>query len=251
MAWHREDSLRAARDMDSRLAKIDRCPMLFIEYAVGLEPNTFAGFFASIGELARISACIDIGHVGIRQARAAYSEIHPGQDICELKSHDVLLPQVMAEVEAVVSAAPATVLDLVERLGATAKPVHFHFHDAHPLSTFSPFGVSDHLSFLTEIPLRCDYRGRRSTPLMFGPAGLGRLVAKAIEAIGVVSFTLEIHPTIERLALGDAAPLFGHWLDKTNAEQMNHWLSVLGRNHALLLEAIKAVSSPGASQGRI
>src|SRR6266446_6390937 len=250
MAWHREDSLRAAREMESRLEKVDRCPMLFIEYAVGLEPNTFAGFFDSILELARISACIDIGHVGIRQARAAYSEIHPGQDICALKSHDVLLPQVMAEVEAAVSAAPATVLDLVEMLGATGKPVHFHLHDAHPLSTFSPFGVSDHLSFLTEIPLRFDYRGRQSTPLMFGPAGLGRLVAKAIEAIGCVSFTLEIHPIPGRLSLGDAEPLFGHWRDKTNAEQMNHWLSVLGRNHALLLESIQVASGTGAGRGR-
>jgi len=124
-------------------------------------------------------------------------------------------------------------------------------HDAHPLSTFSPFGVSDHLSFLAEIPIRFDYHGRRSVPPMFGPAGLGRIVAKAIEAVGGVSFTLEIHPTAERLALGDAAALFGHWQDKTNAEQMNHWLSVLGRNHALLLESIKAVSGPGGSQGRV
>src|SRR5438093_7275274 len=193
MAWHRDDSLRAAREMESRLAKIHRCPMLFVEYAVGLEPNTFAGFFASIRELTRISACIDIGHVGIRQARAAYAEIHPGQDICALKSHGALLPQVMADVEAAVNAAPATVLDLVEMLGATGKPVHFHLHDAHPLSTCSPFGVSDHLSFLTEIPLRFDYRGRRSVPWLFGTAGLGRIVAKAIEAIGGGSFSLEIH----------------------------------------------------------
>src|SRR5437762_6197699 len=68
MAWHREDSLRVARDMETRLAKIGRCPMLFVEYAVGLEPDTFARFFDSIRELARISACIDTGHVGIRQA---------------------------------------------------------------------------------------------------------------------------------------------------------------------------------------
>jgi len=243
MAWHREDSLRAAGEMESRLAKIDRCPMLFIEYAAGLEPNTFARFFASIRELTRISACIDVGHVGIRQARGAYSQIHPGQDICELKSQDALLPQVMADVEAAVSAAAVTVLDLVEGFGALGKPVHFHLHDAHPLSTFSPFGVSDHLSFLTEIPLRFDYRGRRSVPLMFGPAGLSRIVGKAIETIGRVSFTLEIHPTMDRLSLGDdVAALFEHWQDKTNAEQMNHWLSVLDRNHALLRECIKAVS---------
>ena len=250
MAWHREDAVRAARDMEALLAKIDRGPMLFIEYAVGQEPDSFARFFASIRELARISACIDVGHVGIRQARAAYSEIHPGQDICALKSRDDLLPQVMADMEAAVSAAPATVLGLVEMIGALGKPVHFHLHDAHPLSTFSPFGVSDHLSFLTEIPLRFEYRGRRTVPLMFGPVGLGRMVAKAIRTIGVVSFTLEIHPTADRLPLGEAEPLFGHWRDKTNAEQMNHWLSVLARNHALLLESIQAVPSTEPAQGR-
>jgi hypothetical protein len=250
MAWRREDALRAAREMDSLLAKIDRCPMLFVEYAVGLEPNTFAAFFESVRELARISACIDVGHVGIRQARAAYSGIHPGQDICELKSRDDLPPQVMADVETAVSVAPATVLDLVAFIGALGKPVHFHLHDAHPFSTFSPFGVSDHLSFLTEIPLRFNYCGRRSTPLMFGPAGLGRIVAKAIESISRVSFTLEIHPTADRLPLGDAAALFGHWQDRTNAEKMNHWLSVLGRNHALLLESIEAASGTSAARAR-
>jgi hypothetical protein len=84
---------------------------------------------------------------------------------------------------------------------------------------------------------------------MFGPAGLGRLVAKAIAAIGDVSFTLEIHPTADRLPLGDdVVPLFGHWRDKTNAEQMNHWLSVLSLNHALMLEAMKDVLSLSASQ---
>jgi hypothetical protein len=246
LAWHQKDFLRAAWEIDSRLTKIDQCPTLFVEYAVGLEPHTFAGFFASIRELARISACIDIGHVGIRQARAAYSIIHPGQDVCALKSQEALLPQVMEEVEAAVRAAPATILDLVERIGALGKPMHFHLHDGHPLSTFSPYGVSDHLSFLTEIPLRFEYGGRRSVPLMFGPVGLGRIVAKAIESSGEVSFTLEIHPTADRVPLGDAEPLFGHWRDKTNAECMNHWLSVLDRNHALLLQCIKSVSNAGA-----
>lgn len=242
-----QDFLRAAREMEVRLEKIDQCPMLFIEYAVGLEPSAFATFFASIRELARISACIDIGHVGIREARTTYAQTHPGEDICALKSQNAKLPQVMPEVEAVVSSAPATVLNLIERLGALGKPVHFHLHDAHPLSTSSPFGVSDHLSFLTEIPLQFEYRGRRSVPLMFGPAGLSRVVAKALDAIGPerVSFTLEIHPTEGLLSLGDAAPLFGHWVDKTNAERMNHWLWVLSRNHALVLEGINAASSLG------
>ena len=54
-----------------------------------------------------------------------------------------------------------------------------------------------------------------------------------------LSFTLEIHPTGGRLGLADAAGLFRHWTDKTNAEQMNHWLSVLQVNHALLRQAIQ------------
>ena len=108
-----------------------------------------------------------------------------------------------------------------------------------------------HLSFLSEIPLRFEYRGRRSVPLMLGPAGLRRIVAKASEAISVVSFTLEIHPTFERLSLGDAEPLFGHWRDKANAEQMNHWLPVLARNHALLLQCIDPYRVLGVRKGGI
>ncbi len=78
---------------------------------------------------------------------------------------------------------------------------------------------------------------------MFGPAGLVRMVAQAIASIGPerLSFTLEIHPTFERLSLGDAGPLFRHWSDPTNAERMNHWLAVLSRNHLLVLEAIVSV----------
>jgi hypothetical protein len=133
---------------------------------------------------------------------------------------------------------------LIEQLGELGKPVHFHLHDGHPLSTFSPFGISDHLSFLMEMPLNFEYRGRRSVPLMFGRAGLHQIVRKAVRAIGRerVSFTLEIHPVSGRLALGDASPLFSHWTDKTNAERMNQWLGVLRENHAALLEglAVKA-----------
>ena len=188
-----------------------------------MEPEAFARFFESIAELARISACIDIGHIGIWQARNAYSQMHPGEDICSLKLQNFKLPQVIADVEKAAESALPTVLNLVEALGRLGKPVHFHLHDGHPLSTFSSFGVSDHLSFLQEIPLGFEYRGRQTVPLMFGPAGLSQVVAKAIETIGPerVSFTLEIHPTGDRLPLGDAAPLFGHWRDKTNAEQMS------------------------------
>jgi hypothetical protein len=80
---------------------------------------------------------------------------------------------------------------------------------------------------------------------MFGPAGLTQIVATALQSTGDVpiSFTLEIHPTAEQKFLGDAAPLFAHWRDQTNAERMNHWLSVLSENHDLLQKALTAASA--------
>lgn len=237
-----DDYIAAARKLDGQLKGIGRCPMLFVEYAVGLEPADFARFFAAIPDLDQISACIDIGHVGVSAARLAYARSHGGEDIHTLKWQPARLPQVITDVEAAVAAGAAAVFDLVEAISLVKKPVHFHLHDGHPLSTVSPFGVSDHLSFLAEIPLGFEHRGRRTAAPMFGPAGLARLVGRAVELISPpnLSFTLEIHPTGERLPLGAAAPLFGHWSDKTNAEQMNHWLALLSRNHLLLREAIRA-----------
>ena len=247
-----EEFLRAAMEINSRLQEIDRGPLLFVEYAAGLEPDVFANFFESIRGLERISACIDVSHVGIRQTQRAFAQIHPGEDVCALKSQSSKLPPVMADVDAAMTSALPTVLDLIAAIGALGKPVHFHLHDGHPLSTFSPFGVSDHLSFLTEIPLGFEHRCRRSVPLMFGPAGLSQIVAQALKTIGNerVSFTLEIHPTFERSSLGEAAALFGHWRDKTNAEKMNHWLAVLQANHRLLREEINAALGAGARPGK-
>jgi hypothetical protein len=241
MAARMEDYVAAAWRMEDQLEKIRECPMLFVEYAAGLEPATFARFFSAIRDLERISACIDIGHVGMRAARAAYARMHAGENIDALKSQGPRLLQVMPDVDAAVAEGAAAVLDLVEVISKLKKPMHFHLHDGHPLSTFSPFGVSDHLSFGTLIPLKFEYRGRRAVAPMFDARGLAQLVGATIQKMDLkpVSFTLEIHPTGQRLSLGDAAFLFEHWLDKTNAEQMSHWLGVLGQNHTLLLQAIQ------------
>jgi hypothetical protein len=237
-----KDFKQATEKLDTRLKSIERSPTLFIEYAAGLAVSSFEKFFQALKSPGKIGVCIDIGHVGIQQARNAYGALHPGQDICALKSSTGKLPQVMSEIdEAVITALPI-VLKLVQDLATVGCPLHFHLHDGHPLSTFSPFGVSDHLSFFAEIPIPFAHRGRHSVPLMFGPDGLARIVRKTVESANVeqLSFTLEIHPTGERLSLGEAASLFEHWRDKNNAEQMNHWLAVLSRNHALLLECLKS-----------
>ena len=238
MVSRSDEYFRAALEMEAWLEKVFGAPLLFIEYAAGLEPSAFAHFFESIRGLSRLSACVDVGHVGIWQARQAFAAHHPGQDVCALKSHSPELPRLMPEVDEAVRSALPRVLGLIEGLGALGKPVHFHLHDGHPLSTFSPFGVSDHLSFLSEIPLSFEYQGRCSAPLLYGPTGLEQIVERAIKTVGRarVSFTLEIHPSFERQHLDDAAPLFNHWSDKANAEKMNHWLSVIARNQKLLRE---------------
>lgn len=235
------DFRRAAQNLDSLLQPFDRCPTVFLEYAAGLAPEAFCEFFSSIRELSRISACVDVGHVGIRQLRAAFAAAHPGEDLCAMKTQPAKQQAAIAAVDSAVATALPGVLEVIDHLGTIGKPIHFHLHDGHPFSRFSPFGVSDHLSFLAEIPVAFEHLGRRFLLPMFGPAGLKKIVAEAVHAIGSgrVSFTLEIHPTDGRLALDDAAaPLFLHWRDKTNAEKMNHWLSVLTRNQALVLSAI-------------
>jgi hypothetical protein len=208
-----------------------------------LDPVEFAGFFESISDLEQLGPCIDISHVGIKAARVAYARNHGGQDICSLKSQPPQLCHLIDDVQKAVAAGSTAVFDVVEAIAGVNNPVHFHLHDGHPLSTLSPFGVSDHLSFLTEIPLNFENSGRRSVPPMFGPGGLRKLMAHVLKLLGRrrLSFTLEIHPDSQRLPLNDAADLFNHWIDKTNAEKMNHWLSVLTVNHALLRQALGLV----------
>ena len=233
-----DEYLAAVRDTASRLGGIEECPFLFIEYASGIDPRTFIRLFRSVADLDRISACIDIGHVGIRQARTFFSKKHPGIDICGLRPDSPELPGLIDDVAEAVSSAPDNVLAVIREICSLGKPVHFHLHDAHPLSTFSTFGVSDHLSFLTEIPLPFEYKGKRSAGTMFGPSGLARITDEALKLLKpeLLSFSLEIHPTEGRLDLGSASYLFTHWTDKGNAERMNYWLSVIARNQRLLLK---------------
>jgi hypothetical protein len=160
--------------------------------------------------------------------------------VCAVKSQPERLPELMTDVTAAVMAGAEVTFQLVSDISKMNKPIHFHLHDGHPLSAFSPFGVADHLSFLTDIPLAFEHGGRRAAPTMFGARGLCNIVSSALKTASQipVSFTLEIHPTGERLPLGEEGQFFGHWTDKTNAEKTNHWLSLLMENHKLLARGI-------------
>lgn len=243
IAFRFDRYLNVLRGLETKLRNIGGSPYLFIEYAAGLEPDLFIELFRALHDLERVSSCIDIGHLGLWQARRIYSGKYPGKDICALKPHDAGLRDVIEDIEEAVAAAPAEVLRVMREIGSMGKPVHCHLHDAHPLSTFSPFGVADHLSFLDKIMLPFQYMGKKSLDFMFGPLGLSRIVAAALELPGPeqVSFALEIHPVEGMLPLGDASYLFHHWQDKGNAERMNFWLSVLCKNYRLVSDAIKKV----------
>lgn len=240
-----DEYISALEKLESELQSMGALPYVFIEYAAMIEPRAFTGIFRRIEGLPHISACVDAGHIGLFAARRAYGIRRPGQDVCGLAPGDPNLPDVIEDVEEAVGSALPAVMETIKILGKalekTGKPVHFHLHDGHPLVSLPPYGLSDHLSFLGEVPLPFEHRGRRSTVRMFGPRGLSAIAGAALDFLGAgrVSFTLEIHPDGERLALGGDAGIFGHWSDLTNAEKTNRWLDVLAKNRVLLAEAVE------------
>jgi hypothetical protein len=248
-----EDYRKAVRDLDARLGTVEGAPTLFIEYAVGNDPELYARFFQSISELARIGPCLDMGHLGLWHVHRAFARRFPGEELGTMDSADPRLPRWMPEIDRATAAALPGVVELIGCLGPTERRVHFHLHDGHPLARLSPFGVSDHLSFYATIPLSFSFNGHWSLPPMFGPTGLANLVNAVFRTLDArrVSFTLEIHPVHDRLPLAGAAGLFHHWQDKTNAEKMNHWLTVLVQNHQLLGQAIRQALIRGSGSPAI
>jgi starch synthase (maltosyl-transferring) len=233
-----DDYLKVLRQLEGRLKEIEKSPYLFVEYAAGLEPELFIRIFKEIGDLQRISACIDIGHIGLWQAGREYSQTHSGRDIYAAREDIRELPSAIEDIRRAMESGLDAVLHVIREIGSAGKPIHFHLHDAHPFSIYGPFGISDHLSFLDEIPIALEYMGKQSLSLMFGPEGLSRIVTQALELLPPdrITFSLEIHAREGRLPLGNVSYLFAHWVDKGNAERMNFWLSVLRKNQELIMK---------------
>lgn len=244
METHRDDYLIAVHKVAARLNSIPNAPYLFIEYASGLWPGSYVDFFRKIHDIGHISACIDIGHLGLWQVGHVYSAKHHGESIFALKFNPARQQEVIADIQDASHAGLGAVLHVVHDIARLGKQFHFHLHDGHPLSTFSPYGISDHLSFFQKIPIPFIYMGEKSLAPMFGPEGLGKIVREAIvPGCSVPSFTLEIHPTEGNLSLENSIHLFDHWKDKHNAERMNFWLSVLLSNHQLIIDSLKKETS--------
>jgi hypothetical protein len=238
MAAQTDRSVEVLRELDAHLRERPGRPMVFLEYAAGSEPAWFAELAERLLGAGQISCCIDIGHVGMRQAAARFNRRHPGLSLGALSTENGRLPDLVAEVQDAVDGARRDVVDLIRSIGSLGKHVHFHLHDGHPLIP----GLSDHFTFLRRLPIPFSYQGRQSLRMMYGPGGLGSVIQAATEACrpGGASFTLEIHQVEGRLPLADASRLFAHWRDLTNAERMNYLLSVLGENAILLSECLAA-----------
>jgi len=232
MAAQTDRLLAAMRELNAGLCERPDGPLVFLEYAAGLDRGWFVEVVEQLQAAERVSCCIDVGHVGLRQVSSTFGRSHPGLDLKKLSPADDRLPDLAGDVQEAVGSALPHVLDVTRFLGRLGKPVHFHLHDGHPLIP----GLRDHFSFLTRLPIPFSYQGRRSLSTMYGPGGLASIVSTAIEACPPqgVSFTVEVHQVEGRLPLADAAWLFPNWRDTTNAERMNYWLSVLSANVMLI-----------------
>ncbi len=224
----------------TRLRRIPNAPILFVEYAVGLDPVRYIDFLRKFDDCEEISACLDVGHIGIRQARKAYAAKYPGEDACALHPDSPELPDRIEALAAAVQSALPVTIKVIRAFTASETPIHFHLHDGHPLAN-SKFGVSDHRGFLAPIAIPFAHNGRRSLPPLFGPSGLRKILATALthSRPEQLTFTLEIHETGGRLPLGNAKHFFHHWKEIRNAEQMSHWLNTL-QQQAELFRAIWA-----------
>jgi len=240
MAAQTDRLLAAMRELDTRLCERPGGPIVFVEYAAGLDPGWFVDVAERLQAAERVSFCIDVGHIGVRQASFRFGRRHPGLGLGNLSPADYRLPDLVADVQDAVGNSLPDVLDVTRSLGRLGKQVHFHLHDGHPIIP----GLPDHFSFLTRLPVPFSYQGRRSLSTMYGPGGLASIVATAIEACPPqeASFTVEVHQVEGRLPLADAASLFPHWRDTTNAERMNYWLSVLSENAMLIAQSAVAPS---------
>jgi hypothetical protein len=239
MATHGRALVAGIEELDTSLGQRPDAPLVFLEYAAGLEPACFVELVEEFAKVERVSCCIDVGHVGIKQAGVSFSRQHADLNLWDLSPDDDRLPDVVGDVQRAVEGALPVVLDMIRAVGPLGKRLHFHLHDGHPIIG----GLSDHFSFLMQVPVPFSHDGRQSLRTMYGPAGLAAIVSTATAAAGPeqLSFTLEIHQVEGRLPLADAAGLFQHWRDTTNAERMNYWLSVLA-NNGLLVDTSMQVS---------
>ena len=214
-------------------------PTLFLEYAAGMEPESFVELAQQLAEIHDASVCIDIGHIGIRESRRRLAQMHTKLDLDTLRKEAGHVSELISDVQSATRSSLEVVLDMIRILGKIEKPLHFHLHDGHPLIP----GLADHFSFLARLPVPFVWEGRLSLEPMYGLRGLSQVLNTIARNCPSdrSSITLEVHQSEGRLPLGNATMLFAHWEDLTNAERMNYWLSVLANNHAIAATILDSI----------
>ncbi len=232
-AYYRENS-EAGLDLIrllSRKLEGKTSGVVFLEYAAGLPFELYYAIAEKISNLSNIGICIDIGHIAIKAIGIELSKVLPAQDLRTLKPGADLNYDKYKLVAQAVEAGRKFALEFIEQLTGIGNYVHFHLHDGHPLSTFSPYGVRDHIPFFWEIPTYLSEVG--AVGGLYGVAGLRRILSLALANIAAekLSLTLEIHPqpglkelTAENLGY------FSEWQDLINAKAMNFWMDLVIQN---------------------
>ena len=69
--------LAGMRELNARLRQRPAGPLVFLEYAAGLDRGWFIEVAERLRDAERVSCCIDVGHIGLRQVTATFGDSHP------------------------------------------------------------------------------------------------------------------------------------------------------------------------------
>src|SRR5436190_19541085 len=133
MAAQTDRLLAALRKLNARLCERPDGPLVFLEYAAGLDRGWFVEVAERLQTAERVSCCVDVGHIGLRQAAATFANSHPGLDLKKLGTADYRLPDLVADVQDAVGGALPHVLEVTRSLARLGKHLHSHLHAGHPL----------------------------------------------------------------------------------------------------------------------
>ena len=142
MAAQTDRLLAALRELNARLCERPDGPLVFLEYAAGLDRGWFVEVAERLQAAERVGCCLDVGHIGLRQAAARFGDGHPGLNLKKLSPVDDRLPDLVADVQDAVGSALPHVLEVTRSLARLGKHLHFHLHDGHPLIP----GLRDHFA---------------------------------------------------------------------------------------------------------
>lgn len=202
-----------------------------VEYAVGLPFEVYFELVTRVKDLPNIGICTDIGHLGMNATDYKFYRKHPSIYVRDLKPNPDMKLETYYKIEEACIAGREYALKYIDDICKSGNYVHFHLHDGHPMSTFSPYGVCDHIPLFWEIPTLLPEIG--AVGGIYGVSGLRKVLESALTHIpeGMRTFTFEIHPQagktmIENQSLG----YFSGWKDLTNAYKMNFWMDLVIQN---------------------